>query len=101
MIITNLKARIAALEKGNLWGPTILTMKDGSERSIFGSGDYLLRLLNLVFEKDVNPQQTAQLNLIRSSVAIAPDDGIASLIRALLNSPMNPPEISNENFPSV
>ncbi len=90
MIITNLKARIAALEKGNLWGPTILTMKDGSERSISGSGDYLVRLLGVVFENDVNPQQKGQLNLIRSSVVITPDDGIASLIRALLNSPTEP-----------
>lgn len=87
-MITQLKARVAALEKSRLWGPTIFTMRDGSTRTVSGLGDYLMRLLGLVFDNEVTPQQKAQLDLIGASISEEPSDGIAELIRALLNSPM-------------
>jgi hypothetical protein len=91
-MITNLKARVAALEKTRKWEPTILTMPDGSTRSISGPGDYRLKLLAVVCGNEATPEQEAQLDLIGASVSEEPSDGIAELIRALLNSPTNPPE---------
>jgi len=95
-MIANLKARVAALEKTSGLHTTVLKMPDGSTRSISGTENYFVRLLGLTFEKDATPEQQVQLDLIRQSVSEEPDDGIVELIRALLNSPLNPPEIASE-----
>jgi hypothetical protein len=83
-----LTQRLAALEKGLITEPTILTMPDGRTLTIAGPGDYMVRLLGVVF-RGATPAQAAQLDLIRRSTQIKEPGGghMAELVRALLLSP--------------
>ena len=85
-----LKNRIAALEKGLVTEPTLLTMPDGKTVHLTGRGDQLVRLLGVVFE-EASPEQEAQLNLIRCSTDSREWGGghMVDLIRALLLSPLD------------
>ena len=85
-----LKRRIEALEMGLITDPTILTMPDGRTVTITGPGDYMVRLLGVVF-RGATPAQAAQLDLIRRSTEISEPGGghMAELVRALLLSPVD------------
>jgi hypothetical protein len=68
----------------------MLTMPDGGTVSLTGRGDYLLRLLGVVFG-GASPEQSIKLELIRQSTASNEPGGgsIVDLIRALLMSPVD------------
>lgn len=66
----NIKRRIAALEKGLITEPAILTMPDGRTVSITGHGDYLLSLFwNVISGHRITAVQASQLELIRQSTS--------------------------------
>jgi hypothetical protein len=83
----NLQKRLAALEKGLITEPTVLTMPDGSTVNITGPGNHLVRLLGTVVSGTLSPEQAAQLDLIRQATASKEPGGglLVELIGALLS----------------
>ena len=84
-----LEKRVRALETRMIVDPVVLYFRDGSIRTIWGPGDFLLSLMRGACGADVDPGQAAQLELISQSVAAKePGSGhMVELLRALMNGP--------------
>jgi hypothetical protein len=82
-----LERRIRALEAKLFTEPLILHFADGSTRTIYGGGDFLMGLFKGVFGRaDLGPGQAAQLDLIRQCVRSEEPGGgrMLELLRCLL-----------------
>ena len=82
--------RIRALESRMVMNPVVLYFSDGSTRNISGPGDFLLSLLlGALAGVNLSPTQSAQLDLIRQSVAaLEPGRGhMVELLKSLLCAP--------------
>lgn len=69
--------------------PVILHFADGSTKSLFGYGDFVLRLFQGVFGSGVlSPGQASQLDMIRQCVSFTEPGGgrMVELLRVLLNA---------------
>ena len=87
--------RIQALEAGMLSDPVILHFDDGSTESLTGRRYFLLDLFSGACGGDLNPNQTAQLDLIRRCIA-AEEPGGGHLVEAM-QSLMGEPIEESEN----
>ena len=74
--------RIQALEAGMLSDPVILHFADGSTRELSGRRYFLLDLFSGACGGDLNPDQRAQLDLIRKCVA-ADEPGGGRMVEAM------------------
>ena len=88
----SLKSRIERLESSErfIQNKIMLTMPDGRQEVISGSGDFLFQILgNTQSGGNLTSEQKRMTELIRESVtnSIEPEGGdLVGLIRALLNS---------------
>jgi hypothetical protein len=87
-----LEKRIQALESKMLSNPVILHFADGSMTTLSGRRYFLLDLFSGVCGGHLNPDQRAQLDLIRRSVfAEEPGRGrMVEVIQSLMNEPKEP-----------
>jgi hypothetical protein len=83
-----LQRRLEALEAGLITEPTVLRMTDGSIANISGQADRLLQLFEIaVGGESINPQDAADLDLIRRSTGSRQPDGghITDLIHCFMH----------------
>ncbi len=78
-----IEKRIRALESRMVVDPVVLYFSDGSTRRISGPSDFLLSLMLGAFAgANLSPTQSAQLDLIRQSVA-AQEPGRGHMVELL------------------
>jgi hypothetical protein len=84
-----LEKRLRALETRVQLDPVILTLADGTSRTIRGSPAHTLCLLRSVFRTDgLTPAEAADRELLRRAVTIKePSGSLLELAHAILNSP--------------
>jgi len=84
-----LEKRLRALERRMLSDPVVLFFADGTTQELHGTKDFLLRLSSdLCRGVNLSAEQTAQLDMIRDSVAAQEPGGghMIEVVRCALNA---------------
>jgi len=92
-----LKKRIEELKKNQKVEPAYeLTLDNGSKVMLEGPGADGTYILGKVGCEDLDEETKALLDLVRHTIDVKPEDGLIQLARAILLSPMDPPDGEEE-----